>query len=53
MTFRLVKHDAKAAYFSGLPFRRIGDTGIEGYIAIRNRADGTEREEKLIYRRVK
>ncbi len=52
VTFRLVKHDAKAAYFSGLTFRRIGDTEIEAYIAIRNRADGTVREEKLLYRRV-
>ena len=53
VTFRLVKHDATGAYFSGLTFRRVSDDLMEGYLALRNRADGTVREEKFIYRRVK
>jgi hypothetical protein len=53
VTFRLVKHDATGAYFSGLTFRRISDTEMVAYISLRNRADGTVREEKLVYRRVK
>ena len=53
ITFRLVKHDATGAYFSGLTFRRVSDDLMEGYLALRNRTDGTVREEKFIYRRVK
>jgi hypothetical protein len=53
VTFRLVKHDTTGAYFSGLTFRRIGNDTIEGYLALRNRSDGTVREEKLVYRRAK
>ena len=52
VTFRLVKHDATGAYFSGLTFRRVGDDVLEIYLALRNRAEGTVREEKMIYRRV-
>jgi hypothetical protein len=53
VTFRLVKHDATGAYFTGLTFRRISDTEMVAYLSLRNRADGTVREEKLVYRRVK
>ena len=53
VTFRLVKHDATGAYFSGLTFRRISDTEMVAYLSLRNRADGTVREEKLVYRRLK
>jgi hypothetical protein len=53
VTFRLVKHDATAAYFSGLTFRRISDSEMVAYIALRNRSDGTVREEKLVYRRAR
>jgi hypothetical protein len=53
VTFRLVKHDATGAYFSGLTFRRVNDDRIEGFLALRNRADGTVREEKFVYRRAK
>ena len=53
VTFRLVKHDASGAYFSGLTFRRISDDRIDGYLALRNRSDGTVREEKFVYRRVR
>jgi hypothetical protein len=53
VTFRLVKHDATGAYFSGLTFRRVNDDLIEGFLALRNRTDGTVREEKFVYRRAK
>ncbi|CAN5873543.1 hypothetical protein BH24ACI5_BH24ACI5_26540 [soil metagenome] len=53
VTFRLVKHDGTGAYFSGLTFRRINPDLMEGYLALRNRADGTVREEKFVYRREK
>ena len=53
VTFKLVKHDATGAYFSGLTFRRVNPDLMEGYLALRNRSDGTVREEKFVYRRVK
>jgi hypothetical protein len=53
VTFRLVKHDATGAYFSGLTFRRTGADTMDGYLALRNRTDGTVREEKFVYRRVR
>lgn len=53
VTFRFVKQDASGVYFEGLTFRRPSPDVIEAYLAIENRADGTVREEKLIYRRVK
>ena len=52
VTFRLVKHDASGAYFSGLTFRRVSPDLMEGYLALRSR-DGVVREEKFIYRRAK
>ena len=53
VTFRLVKHDATGAYFSGLTFRRVGPDQIDGYLALRSRTDGSVREEKFVYRRAK
>ena len=53
VTFKLVKHDATGAYFSGLTFRRVNPDLMESYLALRNRADGTVREEKFVYRRLK
>jgi hypothetical protein len=53
VTFKLAKHDASGAYFNGLTFKRVGPDLLEGYLALRNRADGTVREEKFIYRRAK
>lgn len=53
VTFKLVKQDATGAYFSGLTFRRISPDRLEAYLALRNRADGTVREEKFVYRRVR
>ena len=51
VTFKLVKLDATAAYFSGLTFRRVGADLIEGYLALRQ--NDVVREEKLVYRRVR
>jgi hypothetical protein len=53
VTFRLVRQDATGAYFEGLTFKREGPDRIDGYIALRDRATGIVREEKLTYRRVK
>jgi hypothetical protein len=53
VTFRLVKQDATGAYFNGLTFRRVGEDVMEGYLALRSRADRSVREEKFVYRRVK
>ena len=53
VTFKLVKHDASGAYFNGLTFKRVGPDVMEGYLALRNRTDGTVREEKFVYRRAK
>ena len=53
VTFRLVRQDATGAYFEGLTFKRDGPDRIDGYIALRDRASGTVREERLTYRRVK
>lgn len=51
VTFKLVKLDDTAAYFSGLTFRRISADLIEGYLALRQ--NDVVREERLVYRRVK
>ncbi len=53
VTFRLVRQDPTGAYFEGLTFRRVDSDRIEGFIALRDKASGTVREEKLTYRRVK
>ena len=53
VTFELVKHDATGAYFNGLTFRRVSPDVMEGYLALRNKADGTVREEKFVYHRAK
>lgn len=52
VTFKLVKHDSTGAWFSGLTFRRVNADQIDAYLALRGK-DGTVREEKLVYRRVK
>ena len=53
VTFKLVKQDDSAAYFSGLTFKRVGPDRIDAYLALRNRTDNTIREEKFTYRRLK
>lgn len=50
--FKLVKVGPDAAHFSGLSFYRRGNDAIDGYIVMRA-SDGTIREEKLVYRRVR
>lgn len=51
VTFRLVRQDATGAYFEGLTFRRDGPDRIEVFLALRDRASGTVREEKFALRR--
>jgi Domain of unknown function (DUF6265) len=53
VTFRLVKHDATGAYFSGLTFRRVNPDLMEGYLALRDQSTKQVREEKFVYRRKK
>lgn len=53
VTFRLAKIERDALYFEGLTFRRVNPDLVEGYLALRDRATNTVREEKFIYRRVK
>lgn len=53
VTFRLVRHAPDALFFDGLTFRRIDENRVDGFIALRDRATGVVREEKLVYRRVK
>lgn len=53
VSFRLAKIEPGAAYFSGMTFKRAGDDTLDVYLAIRNRATNTVREEKFVYKRVK
>ena len=53
ITFKLAKVEADGIYFNGLTFKRITNDLVEGYLALRDRATNTVREEKFIYRRVK
>ncbi len=47
VTFKLAKLEQDAAYFSGLTFRRVHPDRLELYLALRNRTDGSVREEKF------
>ena len=47
VTFKLAKIEPDAVYFNGLTFRRTAPDRLEIYLALRNRADGTLREEKF------
>ena len=47
VTFKLAKLEPDAVYFNGLTFRRTGPDRLEIYLALRNRADGSVREEKF------
>ena len=53
VTFKLAKLEPDAVYFSGLTFRRTSADGLEIYLALRDRADGTVREEKFTMTRQK
>jgi hypothetical protein len=53
VTFKLARLEPDAVYFSGLTFRRTGPDRLEIYLALRNRADGTVREEKFTMSRTR
>ena len=53
VTFKLVKIDGTGAYFGGFTLKRAGPDAIEGYLALRDRASGSVREEKFTFRRVR
>jgi len=50
VTFRLVKIEEEAVYFSGLTFHRISDDEIHAYLALKN--EDKTWEEKLTYHRL-
>jgi hypothetical protein len=45
--FHLLKMSPDTAHFGGLTFRRLGADRLEIFLAIRNRADGSVREERF------
>jgi hypothetical protein len=45
--FRLLKIESEAVYFQGLTFKRVGRDKLEIFLALRNRTDGTVREERF------
>jgi hypothetical protein len=53
VTFKLVKLDETGAYFGGFTLKRVGPDTLEGYLALRDRASGAQREEKFTFRRLK
>ena len=50
--FRLLKISGDTAHFDGMTFHRLGDQTVEVFLAIRNRADGSVREERFLMTRV-
>jgi hypothetical protein len=50
--FRLLKIEPDAVYFEGLTFKRVGRDKLEIFLALRNRTDGTVREETFVMNRV-
>lgn len=53
VTFRLLKVAPDAVYFNGLTFRRQGSDALEIFLALRDSATGTVREEAFRLKRVK
>ena len=51
VTFRLLKLTPTEAFFEGLTFRRVGDDRMQIFLALRDRVDGTVREEEFAYTR--
>lgn len=49
--FRLVKITPESAWFEGLTFHRVDENTVKVFLAIRNRADGSVREEEFLMRR--
>lgn len=50
--FRLLKLAPDTAHFEGLTFKRVGGDTLEIFLAIRDRTDGSVREEKFVMSRV-
>jgi hypothetical protein len=50
--FRLVKITPQSAWFEGLTFHRVDDDTVKVFLAIRNRANGTVREEAFQMKRL-
>lgn len=53
VSFKLAKIEPGAVYFSGLTFMRPNADRIDGFIAMRDRAAGTLRQEQFTYRRIR
>ena len=53
VTFRLLELTPAEARFDGLTFRRLGDDRMQIFLALRDRAAGTVREETFLYERVR
>lgn len=53
VTFKLARIEPGVVYFNGLTFKRLGPDRLEIYLALRNRADGSVREEKFTMTRSK
>ena len=53
VTFRLAKLAGETLFFDGLTLRRTGADALEIVLALRNRADGTVREETFVMARAK
>lgn len=51
VTFRLLKLTPTEAFFEGLTLRRVGDDRMQIFLALRDRVDGTVREEEFAYTR--
>jgi hypothetical protein len=47
VTFKLARLEPDSVHFNGLTFRRAGRDRVEIYLALRNRDDGSVREEKF------
>ena len=50
--FDLVKTSADSAWFDGLTFHRLDENTLRIFLAIRNKADNTVREEEFLMKRV-
>jgi hypothetical protein len=53
ITFRLLKLTPTEAFFEGITFRLEGPDRLRIFVAIRNRADGTVREEEFVQSRTR
>jgi hypothetical protein len=51
--FRLVKITPESVWFDGLTFHRIDENSVRIFLAIRNRTDGSVREEEFLMKRTR